>query len=317
MDVFIYQKRLTGIRPTNRMHNLTMDNYHKYLHITSIDRELGFYINTVGYTKIDAHSRYPEVDQHPADHVFSWNKGRILDGFYIVFITGGRGIFESAQAPPTAVEAGTCFLLFPGVWHRYKPDPELGWEEYWVGFNGHYPQQVMKRLFRPEAPFIQTGVTIELRNTFIQLLHAAAQAEAGHQQVMSGMALQLIGLINRFNLCDKLDADPGSQWVSKAILTLQNELANPVCMEELVAAFPISYSAFRKAFKRITGESPNQYHLNLRLSKAEELLRTTNLPVSEIGYQTGFESPFYFSRLFKKKFGQSPKFLRNHPLEPS
>ncbi|WP_390938090.1 AraC family transcriptional regulator [Parapedobacter soli] len=40
------------------------------------------------------------------------------------------------------------------------------------------------------------------------------------------------------------------------------------------------------------------------------MLKTTNLTVTEIGYHTGFDSPFYFSRLFKKKFGVSPKSLR-------
>src|SRR3546814_4490408 len=92
----------------------------------------------------------------------------------------------------------------------------------------------------------------------------------------------MMGLLNRINLTEETDNDPASVWVSKAILKLQNELANPVCMEDLVAEFPISYSSFRKSFKRITGESPNQYHLNLRLNKAEELLKTTHLTVTEI-----------------------------------
>lgn len=292
------------------MYKLIMDNYHKYLHITSLDRELGFYINTVGYARIETHSLYPQRDKHPADHAFTWNRGRILDGFYIVYITGGRGMFESAVTPPMTVVPGTCFLLFPGIWHRYRPDPAHGWEEYWVGFNGHYPQHVMHRMFRPEAPCIQTGAPLALRGMFRQLLRAAAQSDYRSQQVMSGMVLQLIGLIDRDEASDQRTEDPAARWVSTAIHKLQSELAKPIRMEDLAAAFPISYSAFRKAFKRITGESPNQYHLNLRLSKAEELLKSTNLPVSEIGYRTGFESPFYFSRQFKKKYGHSPKFVR-------
>jgi AraC-like DNA-binding protein len=81
-------------------------------------------------------------------------------------------------------------------------------------------------------------------------------------------------------------------------------------MEALIRELAIGYSKFRKLFKRSTGKSPNQYHINLRLDKAKELLSTTNLNVTEVAYQLGFDSVFYFSRLFKKKNGVSPKSFR-------
>jgi len=73
----------------------------------------------------------------------------------------------------------------------------------------------------------------------------------------------------------------------------------------------MSYSKFRQAFKKSTGLSPNQYYLNIRLNKAKELLTSTSLNINEIAYHTGFESIFYFSKLFKKKNGVSPKDYRN------
>ena len=57
--------------------------------------------------------------------------------------------------------------------------------------------------------------------------------------------------------------------------------------------------------------SPNQYHLDLRLTKAKELLISTNLTINQIAGQTGFDSLFYFSRVFKKKNNMSPKGFRN------
>ena len=81
-------------------------------------------------------------------------------------------------------------------------------------------------------------------------------------------------------------------------------------MEKLAKELPMGYSLFRKEFKRITGKSPNQYLLDLRLEKAKYLLVMTTLNISEIGYQTGFDSIFYFSKLFKKKYSCSPKKYR-------
>jgi transcriptional regulator GlxA family with amidase domain len=57
--------------------------------------------------------------------------------------------------------------------------------------------------------------------------------------------------------------------------------------------------------------SPNQYLLKLRLDKVKELLSNTNLSISEITYQTGFESVSYLSKLFKKKDKVTPRDYRN------
>lgn len=287
-----------------------MENYHNYLHVSDSDRDWEFYINTAGYCKTNRHMHYPNTGRHPNDHVFSWNKGRILDGYYIVYITSGSGIFESAKTAPQEIAAGTCFILFPGIWHRYKPDPLIGWEEYWVGFNGNYPQLIMEKFFDPGHPCIETGLNKDLLSAFSRLLGTVSQARMGYHQLISGITLQLLAILNNINRTAKTDNDPVSVWVSQAVFMLQNQLGANVDMEEFAAQFPISYSNFRKSFKRLTGKSPNQYHLDLRLEKAVTLLENTTLAIKEIGYHIGFDSPFYFSRLFKEKYGVSPRHWR-------
>lgn len=287
-----------------------MENYHKYLHISKLEREWGFYITTVGYCKTDKNMHYPDTRQHPEDHGLSWNKGRILDGYYIVFITSGSGIFESAETAAQEVEAGSCFILFPGVWHRYGPSVHVGWEEYWIGFNGSYPQQLMDKFFEPQNPVVKTGLNKQLLALFTEILGAVSEAQVGYPQLVAGITMQVLGLLNKVKLTEKIEDDPESVWVSQAIFLLQQQLHGHVDIEALAGRFPISYSKFRKTFKRHTGKSPNQYHLDLRLDKAEELLRNTSLSIKEIGYHTGFDSPYYFSRMFKAKFGLSPKHFR-------
>jgi AraC-like DNA-binding protein len=291
-------------------------NYNKYLTITELEEQWGFYVTTVGYNKIDKNQVYPNNKEHPPDHSFTWNKGRMLDGYYVVFIPKGQGIFESAQTEPHSVITGTCFFLFPGIWHRYKPDPDSGCEEYWVGFKGSYPDELMnKDFFNPAAPFINVGLNGDLLNLFHKLIDTVQSAATGYHQVVSGITLQILGLIHAISMHDLHNDDPIRKHITKAEFLLQEYLESSVNMEELVKELPMSYSKFRKSFKNITGQSPNQYHLNLKLKKAKELFSSTTWSISEIACKTGFQSVLYFSKLFKNRNGVSPKFYRSDKLK--
>ena len=80
--------------------------------------------------------------------------------------------------------------------------------------------------------------------------------------------------------------------------------------EHLADQHNVSYAWLRKAFKELTDTSLNQYQLQLKLRKAEELIRATNLTLSEIAVRCGFESVHYFSRIFKQKRLVNPSEVR-------
>lgn len=154
-------------------------------------------MTTVGCSKIRPNQNYPNSHDHPSSHSFTWNRGRILNGYYFVFISKGKGIFESTTTPPTQIDAGTIFFLFPNVWHRYKPDGRSGWEEYWVGFNGRYPAELMnKGFFNRETPFVKIGFNEQLLSLFQNLLETVKVGNSGYHQIITGITLQILALVN-------------------------------------------------------------------------------------------------------------------------
>lgn len=288
-----------------------MHNYFKYLKITSLEERWGLYITSVGYSKVSPNEIYPNSPEHPPTHALTWNKGRILNDFYLIFISKGEGVFESALTAPSTITAGTCFFLFPEVWHRYKPDVKSGWEEYWVGFNGVYAQQLMNEgFFKKDAPFINVGFNKDLLVYFRKLIETTETISTGYLQSIAGITLQILGLVNAISMHQEYDNDPVRKLIVNATFLLQDSLDQQLDMEKLARQLPMGYSSFRKAFKKYIGDSPNQYHLNLRLNRAKDLLTSTALNINEVADQTGFDSVFYFSKLFKKKNGMSPKFYR-------
>ena len=288
-----------------------MTNYSKYLNAGLLEEKWGFYITTVGYSRIQPNENYPNNDEHPQNHSFSWNKGRILNGYYLIFISNGQGVFESALTEPVTVTAGTCFFLYPDVWHRYKPDVHSGWEEYWIGFKGSFAEDLMnKGFFNAVHPFIQVGLSPDVLTLLHTLLSTVRTSSAGYNQIIAGITLQILGTLNAVSMLQEDEHDPTAKLISTAKFMLEESLDKPVDMEKLVKGLPMGYSKFRKAFKQSTGEAPNQYHLNLRLNRAKGLLSSTALNINEVASQTGFESLFYFSKLFKKKTGLSPRTYR-------
>jgi AraC-like DNA-binding protein len=95
------------------------------------------------------------------------------------------------------------------------------------------------------------------------------------------------------------------------ILPLMNyRFAREIDLDQYAQAINLSRSRFSHLFKQTMGCSPHTYILDLRLEHAAEFLLSTDDPISQISYAVGFTDPFYFSRLFKKKFGISPKNFR-------
>ncbi len=72
----------------------------------------------------------------------------------------------------------------------------------------------------------------------------------------------------------------------------------------------ISERAFYLCFKRWSGKTPVDYRNEIRITAARSMLSSSDLSVSEIAFRTGFDDPYYFSRVFKKSVGMPPKMYR-------
>jgi len=105
--------------------------------INPMNRTLGFYLNDAGHAVIPANSVCsPTIENHSQEYALPWEKGRVLQDFHVVYISKGKGIFQSTQGELISINAGDALLLSPGEWHRYRPDPEVGWTEFWISFGG-------------------------------------------------------------------------------------------------------------------------------------------------------------------------------------
>jgi len=101
----------------------------------------------------------------------------------------------------------------------------------------------------------------------------------------------------------------------RAILALQHWLEghidSKITVREMAGRAHLSSRTFLRRFKAATGYTPNAYVQNLRVEKARGLLECTHIPVSEIGWNVGYQDPSAFSRVFRATTGLSAGEYRN------
>lgn len=92
---------------------------------------------------------------------------------------------------------------------------------------------------------------------------------------------------------------------------INNEYQKKITSSEIEDLFELNYDYLNRSFQKITGYSILNYLNIVRIDKAKELIATSSLKISEIGYLVGIEDPYYFSRLFKKYAGVPPSKYRS------
>jgi AraC-like DNA-binding protein len=94
--------------------------------------------------------------------------------------------------------------------------------------------------------------------------------------------------------------------VAHALKMIQTEYSKKLDVDRLAEIARMSPSAFHRAFKEITSDSPMQYLKKVRLTKARDLMLNEELKAYSAADRVGYESASQFSREFKRYFGKSP-----------
>jgi AraC-like DNA-binding protein len=262
---------------------------------------------SVGYERVRPGSNYPPR-HHPVDHYFNWEQGRVLSAYQLVYVTEGQGTFESDASPKChRIETGAVMTLFPGVWHRYAPDPKTGWVEQWIECCGPaFDRARNANLLRPEQPVLEVGLPSELLQAFERCHALAQQRSVGVQALLSTMGLHLLAILLRARREHPGSPRPIDHKIRQAQELLARGYHKRLNVEQLARELNVSYSSFRQAFKAQTGISPKQYQLQIRLHKAQDFLANTPKSVGEIAEILGFDSAFHLSKQFKESSGLAP-----------
>jgi AraC-like DNA-binding protein len=94
--------------------------------------------------------------------------------------------------------------------------------------------------------------------------------------------------------------------IADALRLIYDRPQYPWTASNLAASVAMSRSSFAERFRRLTGESPMRYLAHYRLTRAADLLRTSDATLLDVAWRTGYASDVALSKAFKREFGLSP-----------
>ena len=249
---------------------------------------------------------------HPSGRIY---RPQGVDSWILNLTTGGCGIINPGSDGEFRVYPGDLLLFPPNVIHDYYPPPTKDWIHDWIVFQE--TDHLHELLFsgsniRNYAAHIRLyGETASQIATTMQ----KAQYWMFHvQNAVLRRRLILNAVEEILLLCQPLrntkDTTPlaaKDERIEKACHWLHTHFTEPFSLERLSVQANLSVSRFSHLFQKELGISPGAYLLNLRISKARELLLTSSRTLSDIAAACGFEDPLYFSRLFRRETGISPR----------
>lgn len=245
----------------------------------------------------------------------------------LVVITSGQGKHLLGQSA-FPIEAGDTFVIPVGVLHGYSDCIGLGL--YNVMFDPMRLTLPMRNLrqvpgiaalfsFEPELR-VQHGFSSRLRlepealsaqlGTLERLHHECARQETGFDLLATALFIELMVDLGRRYAKMTTPMSEGLIRLSPLLDWLEGHYKAPQAVEALARRARMSKKTLNRYFRECLGTTPINYLIDLRMRKAQHLLRETEVTVSEVATRVGIDDANYFARLFRKFSGVEPSAYR-------
>jgi AraC-like DNA-binding protein len=299
--------------------NLKPDNFFLYLPIHEQNIRWGLYLTGVGFCRVGQGQPYPPKG-HPDVYNFRWETGRVLPEYQILLIAEGSGTFESSKTEKTTVNAGDVMLLFPGLWHRYRP-AENGWKEYWLSWNGELLYRILKQgLLDPRRSVLKAENPAQILAAFERIIAHVQTYPAGNSNVLSAYAMEVLTLALQNEQTPQLPNTAAlpvdyaysvdDPIVFKALQMIWNHSYRDFRVDDLVRQLPVTRRTLERKFIQTMGHSIGDEIIRCRLERAKHLLANTALPVKHIALSVGFASADRMGKVFQELLHMPPTLYR-------
>lgn len=237
-------------------------------------------------------------------------QGRGFQGFPMMFHTHMEilcvikgEIKVNAGGQSKILKSGDLCVIFPYVFHGYENSPEA--EFRLIMFSPEVVFGFEKDVFskRPESPFLKMNDTFDLlTNKIVCLAKKDEKTALAYLSAFVGELMQLDNVVYTENITDTIE--------QRLLIYCNEHFAEDITVSTAASECFISESYASKIFAKKFRSSFRTYINQLRINEARELLKKSNLKISEIMDACGFKNQSSFNRIFMDICGVSPRDYR-------
>jgi AraC-like DNA-binding protein len=291
-------------------------NFFTYLPISENNMRWDLYLTGAGVATVPAGADYPPKG-HPNVYNFRWETGRTLPEYQILLIAEGQGVFESTKIEEMPVKAGDVILLFPGLWHRYRPSKGSGWKEYWLSWNGEQLYRLMKKgLLDPNRGVLSVKSAEDIVAAFEKILNHVKAHPAENSNILSAYAMEVLTLAMDNVQTTKVPKDTAvpteyahsvdDPIVFKALQIIWNHSYRDFRVDDLTKVLPVTRRTLERKFEKALGYSIGSEITRCRLERAKHLLTNTTLPIKHIALAVGYSGTDWMGKVFNRELRMTP-----------
>ncbi len=228
----------------------------------------------------------------------------------LMYCSAGQG-YVLTEGRQTPVAPGQLVLFPKGTAHEYGAEPNNPWTLYWVHFSGEHAQNYINHIGFPENCYVASiGLHPKILADFDAIFSAR---ETGYNMKALIHASQCLKqCMSYLAMLTSRQLQPTRNPIDLAAIqtVMESNLHGELELETLAELAHLSKYHFSKRYKDITGYAPIQHFIHLKMERACYLLDVSTRSVAEVAEALGYEDAHYFSRLFKKVTGLSPRDYR-------
>ena len=239
-----------------------------------------------------------------------FRSGVVFEHWAVVYIVSGEGTYMEIGGEVQQVREGSLFFFRPGYSYNFGPPPGGNWDEYYINFMGTRVSEWLESGLIAGGNVFQANSVKGLLASFEEVLErmdSGAPADADRASLLlEKMLLECSFIIEEKNWNSQAD------FMRQIREDLNSCIYGDMDLVQIATKHHISMSTLRRLIRRSSGYPLHEYIHRLKMAEAKHLLLNTPLQVKEISGMLHYNDPFYFSRLFKKYMGVSPKLCRSN-----